>query len=245
MRPDGVWVVIPTYNEVETVAHVIAAVRLHRYRILIVDDGSPDGTADVVEQMGGDDPAIELLRRAEKSGLGRAYGAGFTRVLERDPEAIVQMDADLSHNPRDIPRLVAALDAGADVAIGSRYVTGGSTPDWPLVRRLISRGGNVYTRLALGLGIQDATAGFRAFRPAALAALPFESAEASGYAFQIEMARAAVERGLRVVEVPIEFRDRELGTSKMSSDIVREAMLLVTAWGAQRLRERILGRRRP
>ena len=244
MRPEAVFVVIPTYNEVETIAHVIAAVRLHRYRILIVDDGSPDGTADVVEEMGRDDPAIEVLRRTEKSGLGRAYGAGFSRVLDRDPAAVVQMDADLSHNPRDIPRLVTALDDGADVAIGSRYVPGGSTPDWPLLRRLISRGGNIYTQAALGLGIRDATAGFRAFRPVALAALPYQSAQASGYAFQIEMARAAVEGGLRVVEVPIEFRDRELGTSKMSSDIVREAMLLVTAWGAERLRARIFGRRR-
>ena len=151
-------------------------------------------------------------------------------------ETIVEMDADFSHDPTDIPRLVEALDRGADVAIGSRYVPGGATPDWPLHRRLISKGGNLYARLMLGLPVRDATAGFRAFRAEALRRLPYRAAEASGYGFQVEMAWRAHQIGLTIVEVPISFRDRELGTSKMGTGIVLEAMKLVTIWGLQRLR---------
>lgn len=234
MRPEAVRVVIPTYNERETILHVIAAIRLQGYGILIVDDGSPDGTADLVGEVRRDDVAVELLQRTSKDGLGRAYAAGFAQALAHQPDVIVQMDADLSHNPSDIPRLVKAVEAGADVAIGSRYVPGGGTPDWPVHRRLISRGGNIYARLMLGLSVHDATAGFRAFRASSLGSLPFASAQSSGYAFQIEMALRAVEAGMQVIEVPIEFRDRELGVSKMTSDIVSEAMKLVTRWGLEK-----------
>ena len=146
------------------------------------------------------------------------------------------MDADFSHDPADIPRLIEAVDGGADVAIGSRYVPGGSTPDWPLHRRLISKGGNLYARLMLGIPVRDATAGFRAFRAEALRSLPYRTAEASGYGFQVEMALRAHQQGLAIVEVPITFRDRALGTSKMGTGIVFEAMKLVTIWGLQRLR---------
>ncbi len=235
MRPERVRVVVPTYNERESIEHVIAAIRLSGYRVLVVDDDSPDGTPELVVELG--DPDVALLRRTHKQGLGRAYAAGFRWALDRGAEVIVQMDADLSHNPTDIPRLVAALDAGADVAIGSRYVPGGSTPDWSLVRKLISRGGNVYAQALLGIGIRDATAGFRAWRAGTLQTLAFERTEASGYAFQIEMALAAVDAGASITEVPIVFRDRAEGTSKMTGDIVVEAMKLVTRWGiARRLR---------
>jgi dolichol-phosphate mannosyltransferase len=156
--------------------------------------------------------------------------------LEAGAEIVVEMDADFSHDPADLPRLIAAIDAGADMAIGSRYVKGGSTPDWPIHRRMISRGGNLYARLMLGIPIRDATAGFRAFRAGALRSLPYRAAEASGYGFQVEMAWRAHQNGLSIVEVPISFRDRTRGTSKMGTEIVLEAMRLVTIWGFRRLR---------
>jgi dolichol-phosphate mannosyltransferase len=161
--------------------------------------------------------------------------AGFDRALADGAETIIEMDADFSHDPADLPRLVEAVDQGADLAIGSRYVPGGSTPDWPWSRRFISKGGNLYARMLLGLPIRDATAGFRAFRAAALRGLPYDKAEASGYGFQVEMAMRAHNAGLQVVEVPITFRDRTRGVSKMGTGIVVEAMRLVTVWGAQRL----------
>jgi len=235
VRPDEITVVVPTYNERANIEHLIAAIRLAGYRILVVDDGSPDGTGAVVEKLAGEDAMVEVLHRSEKAGLGPAYAAGFDRTLERGASVIVEMDADFSHNPNDLPRLLQALDDGADLAIGSRYVPGGGTPDWPLLRRLISRGGNLYARLLLGIPVNDATAGFRAFKADALRRLPYATAQASGYGFQVEMAYAAVRNGLEVAEVPITFRDREHGQSKMSGRIVVEAMLLVTLWGLRRL----------
>jgi dolichol-phosphate mannosyltransferase len=233
---DRVTVVIPTYNERENLPHIAAAVTHQGYKLLIVDDGSPDGTGEMADRLATEDPRLSVLHRTVKEGLGPAYAAGFDRALDEGAEIVIEMDADFSHDPADLPRLVAAIEAGADLAIGSRYVPGGSTPDWPMGRRIISKGGNLYARLMLGLAIRDATAGFRAFRADALRSLPYRGAQASGYAFQVEMAMRAAEAGLIVVEVPISFRDRAHGTSKMGTGIVIEAMRLVTVWGLGRMK---------
>jgi dolichol-phosphate mannosyltransferase len=233
---DRVTVVIPTYNERENLSHVAEAVTHQGYRLLVVDDSSPDGTGDLADRLAASDTRMSVLHRLRKEGLGPAYAAGFDRVLSEGAEIVIEMDADFSHDPADLPRLVGAVDDGADLAIGSRYVPGGSTPDWPFGRRLISKGGNLYARIMLGIPIRDATAGFRAFRAEALRSLPYKSAQASGYAFQVEMAMRAHQTGLKVVEVPISFRDRTRGTSKMGTEIVIEAMKLVTVWGLARMR---------
>jgi dolichol-phosphate mannosyltransferase len=243
VRPDRITVVVPTYNERANLPHLAAAVRLGGYRLLVVDDGSPDGTGDVAEALAANDSEMSVHHRPQKLGLGPAYADGFDLALAAGAEVVVEMDADFSHNPVDIPRLVEAVEAGADLAIGSRYVPGGSTPDWPLRRRFLSRGGNTYARIMLGIPVRDATAGFRAFRADALRRLPYRQAEASGYGFQVEMAWRAHQLGLHIAEVPIVFRDRESGTSKMSQDIVIEAMKLVTLWGLGRVRSLIPGRR--
>jgi dolichol-phosphate mannosyltransferase len=233
--PDRVTVVLPTYNERENLSDMASAITAHGYRLLVVDDSSPDGTGDIADHLARENPAISVLHRQKKEGLGPAYRAGFDRALADGAETIIEMDADFSHDPADLPRLVAAIEGGADLAIGSRYVPGGSTPDWPWTRRFISKGGNLYARVMLGIPIHDATAGFRAFRDSALRALPYERAEASGYGFQVEMAWRAEQAGLKVVEVPISFKDRTRGTSKMGTGIVIEAMRLVTMWGIQRM----------
>jgi dolichol-phosphate mannosyltransferase len=214
------------------------------YKLLIVDDSSPDGTADIASRCAEDEPLVSVLIRPGKQGLGPAYVAGFDRAIDDGAEIVVEMDADFSHDPSDLPRLVAAVDGGADVAIGSRYVPGGATPDWPLGRKLISRGGNIYVRFMLGLPIRDATAGFRAYRVASLRVLPYREAQASGYAFQVEMAWRASQAGLKIAEVPISFKDREFGTSKMGTGIVLEAMRLVTVWGLRRIGDKVMFWRR-
>jgi dolichol-phosphate mannosyltransferase len=232
---ERVTVALPTYNELENLPQIAPSIVAHGYRLLIVDDGSPDGTGALADRLAADDPVISVLHRPRKEGLGPAYAAAFDHALAEGAEVIIEMDADFSHDPADLPRLVAAIRAGADLAIGSRYVPGGSTPDWPIVRRFISRAGNIYARMMLGLPIRDATAGFRAFRAEALRALPYREARASGYGFQVEMAWRAHQRGLTITEVPISFRDRTRGTSKMGPRIVAEAMMLVTVWGLGRL----------
>jgi dolichol-phosphate mannosyltransferase len=214
----------------------VAKVTEQGYRALVVDDSSPDGTGELADRLAAADSRVAVIHRPEKEGLGPAYGAGFDHALDAGAEIVIEMDADFSHDPADIPRLVAAIDGGADMAIGSRYVEGGSTPDWPLLRKAISRGGNLYARVMLGIPVHDATAGFRAMRAAALRTLPYRIAEASGYGFQVEMAWRAHEQGLVILEVPISFRDRTQGTSKMGTGIVLEAMRLVTVWGLRRLR---------
>ncbi len=234
MSPESVTVVIPTYNERENLTDIVSAVTAHGYRVLVVDDSSPDGTGELADELAVTNPLLGVLHRARKEGLGPAYAAGFDAALEGGAEVVVEMDADFSHDPADLPRLIEALQAGADLAIGSRYVPGGSTPDWPVLRRLISRGGNLYARMILGIPIRDATAGYRAFKGEALRRLPYRNAEASGYGFQVEMAWRAHENGLDVKEVPITFRDRARGTSKMGLNIVLEAMVLVTLWGIGR-----------
>jgi dolichol-phosphate mannosyltransferase len=224
-------IVIPTYNEREVLADIVAAVRaaVPQASVLIVDDNSPDGTGALADRMAADDPRVEVLHRPAKEGLGAAYLAAYTQVLAspRGWQRIVQMDADFSHDPRDVPRLLQALDDGADVAVGSRYTAGGGTENWGLRRKLISRGGGLYARLVLGVGVNDLTAGFKAWRADTLRGLELGDVAAHGYGFQIEMTYRAICSGFRVVEVPIKFVDRRVGQSKMSGNIVLEAVTLV------------------
>ncbi|WP_187271735.1 glycosyltransferase [Aeromicrobium terrae] len=224
-------VVIPTYNERATITAILDAVLRETADadVLVVDDDSPDGTGALVRGHRELGRRVHLLSRVSKDGLGAAYRAGFAWALEHDYEAIVQMDADFSHPPDRIPALVSALD-DADVVVGSRYVRGGATRDWPITRRAISRGGNLYVRWVLGLPVRDATAGFKAFRRDALVRIGAAESASSGYCFQIENTWHAVASGLRVTEVPITFTDRTLGESKMSAAIVVEALARVLAW---------------
>ena len=224
-------VIVPTYNEAEGITPMLDQLlrAAPEVDVLVVDDNSPDGTANLVAAHREHLHRLYLLNRKDKDGLGAAYRAGFAWALMRGYEAIVQMDADLSHPPTKVPDLLAAL-AHADVAVGSRYVRGGAVRDWPLSRRAISRAGNLYVRLVLGMPVHDATAGFKAFRREALERIGAVQSESNGYCFQIENTWRASRLGLRVTEVPITFTDRTVGTSKMSGDIVREAMLRVLTW---------------
>ena len=229
--PPSVAVVLPTYNEAENLPSIAKAVRGHGYRLLVVDDNSPDGTGRLADRLAADDEGISVVHRPAKQGLGPAYAEGFAAALATGADVICQMDADFSHDPARLPALVATVEDGADAVLGSRYVPGGSVPGWPLHRRLLSRWGNRYARTMLGTSIQDMTSGFRAYRSGVLTALDPASCEASGYGFQVEMARRCHEQDLVVSEVPITFRDRERGESKMHWRIALEAMWLVTVWG--------------
>jgi dolichol-phosphate mannosyltransferase len=234
-------VVIPTYIEADNVADIIRRVRAAApsVDILIVDDNSPDGTAELARAAGAEVGQVEVLVRPGKGGLGVAYRAGFEHGFSEGYEVLVQMDADFSHPPEKLPELLAKIDEGADVAIGSRYVPGGSTPAWPFQRRLLSRIGNTYASKMLGLRVNDATAGFRAYRATLLKELEAASTRATGYGFQVELNYRAHRLGATIVEVPITFTDRTRGVSKMSWHIIGEAMSLVTWWG---FRDRVLGR---
>jgi dolichol-phosphate mannosyltransferase len=233
----NVLVVLPTYNEAANIDRVLRRIRaaLDEATILVVDDGSPDGTADQAETLGKELDNIEVLRRHGKSGLGSAYRAGFRWGLERGFDACVEMDADLSHEPEALPDLVAALERGCELAVGSRYVPGGSIPNWAWHRRLLSKGGNVYASSLLDLGVADSTSGFRAYAATVLRRIDLDAIRADGYGFQIEMTYQALQAGAEVVEVPIRFVDRVDGESKMSPFIVIEAFGLVTWWGAKRM----------
>jgi glycosyltransferase involved in cell wall biosynthesis len=224
-------VVIPTYNEIDSIEQVIARVLAadRRAEVLVVDDSSPDGTGDLVAGLAERSPRVQLLRRGGKQGLGAAYRAGFAWGIERAYDALVEMDADLSHPPERLPALLDGL-GHADLVIGSRYVPGGATVNWRPLRKLISRGGNGYVRLALGVPIHDATAGYRAYRREVLEALPVSAVASNGYCFQVEMAHRTWQEGFRVIEVPITFTERTSGVSKMSQRIVVEALLRVAAW---------------
>jgi glycosyltransferase involved in cell wall biosynthesis len=224
-------VVIPTYNEAGSVVGVIDRVLAAdpRVDVLIVDDGSPDGTARLVAERAAGEPRVRLLERSAKQGLGAAYRAGFAWGLQRGYEALVEMDADLSHPPDRLPALLDGL-AGADLVIGSRYVPGGRTVNWSRLREAISRGGNTYVRLALGVPVHDCTAGYRAYRRQVLEALPVSAVRSNGYCFQIEMVHRSWQEGFRVVEVPITFTERATGVSKMSNQIVAEALWRVAVW---------------
>jgi dolichol-phosphate mannosyltransferase len=201
--------------------------------VLVADDDSPDGTGEIADKLAAMDPAVHVLHRAEKNGLGAAYLAGFRWALDRGYDVVVEMDADGSHQPEELPRLLDRL-ATADLVIGSRWVRGGEVVNWPRSRAALSRGGNTYARLALGIPIRDATAGYRAFRRTALERVDLDGVASEGYCFQVDLAWRAVQRGLRVAEVPITFVEREVGTSKMSGAIVREALWRVSLWGARR-----------
>lgn len=233
-------VVIPTYNEAENVVTVLRRVKAAApdVAILVVDDGSPDGTADLAEATGAEVDDVHVLRRSGKQGLGTAYRDGFRWGLERGAPILVEMDADLQHDPAALPGLLAPIEAdGADLVVGSRYVPGGSIPRWRWHRRMLSRWGNRYAGGVLGLGVRDATSGYRAYRAETLRALDLDAVRADGYGFQIEMAYQVARGGGRVAEVPIRFGERSFGASKMSSRIVVEALVLVSWWA---LRDRLL-----
>ena len=231
-------IVVPTYNEAPNIERMLTTLRsvVPSVEILVVDDGSPDGTAGIVSKVSEQLGLIHLLERSGKGGLGSAYRAGFAWGIENGYDAFVEIDADFSHDPKSLPSLLSAAEAGADVVIGSRYVKGGSIPDWPWHRHLLSWGGNQYAAIMLGLKVHDSTAGFRVYRASALSAMDFATVQADGYGFQIEMTYRARLAHQKIVEVPITFIDREEGESKMSSAIVVEAMGLVTKWGFNRLR---------
>jgi dolichol-phosphate mannosyltransferase len=230
-----VWLVLPTFNEAENIEPLVAAVRPQlpaSSRILIVDDSSPDGTGEIADRLAAAADDLEVLHREEKQGLGPAYVAGFERALAGGASLVVQMDADFSHSPADLPRLLAAVEA-CDLVIGSRYVDGGGVADWGPLRRTISRGGSAYARGVLGVDVRDLTGGFKVIRREVLEAIDLRSISSLGYAFQVEVTYRAIQAGFRVVEVPITFRDRRVGQSKMTGAIVAEAAL-----GVPRMRKR-------
>jgi dolichol-phosphate mannosyltransferase len=226
-------VVLPTYNEAENIVGFLRAVRqaVPEADVLVVDDNSPDGTAGLAEETASELGRIKVLHRAGKQGLGAAYRHGFTTAFDEGYEAIVSMDSDFSHDPATIPAMLQLVADGADVVVGSRYVPGGSTVDWPLHRRLLSKWGNRYTAAVLRLPVRDCTSGFRAYRADALRAIDPASTTAEGYAFLTELVRKLIAAGSTIVETPIVFRDRQFGVSKMSTRIIAESMLLVTKWG--------------
>ncbi len=226
-------IVLPTYNEAENIRPMVEALVLHA-EVLVVDDDSPDGTGVIADELAAANPRVHVLHRPGKEGLGRAYVAGFREALRRGYDRIVQMDCDFSHDPADVPRLLAKLDDGADLAIGSRYVEGGGTRNWGLLRRIISRGGSAYARVVLGLGYRDLTGGFKAWTRELLGAIPLEKVGAQGYVFQIEMTVRAHRMAKKIVEVPITFIDRRVGQSKMSKKIVLEAV--VRCWALRGLK---------
>jgi len=228
-------VCVPTYDEIESLPPLLDRLLLTRpdVDVLVVDDGSPDGTGAWAQERARTETRLHVLHRSGKQGLGAAYLAGFAWALRHGYDVVCEMDADGSHAPEQLGGLLAAVGAGADLAIGSRWVPGGEVRNWPWSRRMLSRGGNTYTRLVLGIGVRDATAGFRAFSAHALRTLPLADVASVCYCFQVDLAWRASRCGLRVVEVPITFVEREAGASKMSGGIVREALWRVTVWGAR------------
>ncbi|MFF9865884.1 MULTISPECIES: polyprenol monophosphomannose synthase [unclassified Streptomyces] len=238
-------VIIPTYNEADNIKPIVGRVRaaVPDAHVLVADDNSPDGTGKLADELAAEDDHVHVLHRKGKEGLGAAYLAGFRWGIERDYGVLVEMDADGSHQPEELPRLLTALK-GADLVLGSRWVPGGRVVNWPKSREFLSRGGSTYSRLLLDVPIRDVTGGFRAFRKETLEGLGLEDVASQGYCFQVDLARRAVAAGYHVVEVPITFVEREHGDSKMSRDIVVEALWRVTAWGVGSRADRILGRKR-
>ena len=241
MEPMRVTVCLPTYNERENLEPMVQALSEvlpgHELRILVIDDGSPDGTGELADRLAERHEFVDVLHRPRKEGLGPAYQAGFRRVLSGDAELVLEMDCDFSHDPADVPRLVAAA-ADADLVLGSRYVAGGRISNWGAIRRFVSSAGSLYARLLLGVPVRDLTGGFKCYRRAVLETIDLGAISARGYAFQIETTYRTLRAGFRVVEVPIAFVDREAGRSKMSRGIVLEAM-----WKVPALRAAALGRR--
>lgn len=233
-------VIIPTYNERDNLEPIVGRVRtaVPAAHILVVDDGSPDGTGEIADKLAAADPHLHVLHRPGKSGLGTAYIAGFAWGLEHGYGVLVEHDADGSHDPADLPKMLTAL-ADADLVIGSRYVPGGTVVNWPKSREALSRGANIYVRMMLGIGVHDATAGFRAYRAATLRAIDLDQVESQGYCFQVDLTLRTAEHGFRIREVPITFTERARGASKMSQSVVLEALWRVAQWGVARR----LGRR--
>ena len=234
LMPGPAWLVLPTYDEAENVEGILRAADAvlrdcapDGHRILVVDDGSPDGTGQIAERIAAELGTVSVLHRTERSGLGPAYLAGFAYALAEGAAHVMEMDADFSHDPADLAPLLSAARTSCDVALGSRYVPGGGVSDWGLRRRLISRGGSLYARRILGLPVRDLTGGFKCFRAEVLEAIDLETVRSKGYAFQVELTYRAVQRGFRVAEVPIVFRDRRHGQSKMSWRIAGEAFWLI------------------
>src|SRR5947209_5174894 len=229
------WLILPTYNEAENIERIVRAAddslgdsQAERHHILVVDDGSPDGTGEIAERLASEIDEVEVLHRTSKEGLGRAYLAGFGYALDRGADLLMEMDSDFSHDPADLRRLIAAA-ADADLVLGSRYVPGGGVVDWSAARRLLSQGGSWYARRLLGVPVRDLTGGFKCFRAATLRGIDYADTHAGGYGFQIELTYRAIKAGFRVVEVPIVFRDRDAGTSKMNARIAVEAVWKVPA----------------
>jgi dolichol-phosphate mannosyltransferase len=231
---DVPWLILPTYNEAENIEAIVAAsgealrgAAPEGRRVLVVDDGSPDGTGEIADRLAAEHDWVKVLHRTEKNGIGPAYLAGFRHALDHGAGYVMEMDSDFSHNPADLARLLEAVKAGADLALGSRYVPGGGVVDWGLLRRVISEGGSTYARIVLGLKVKDLTGGFKCFRREVLEEIHFDGVRSQGYAFQVELTYRAVRAGFHVVEVPIVFKDRLQGESKMSWRIAAEAMWLV------------------
>jgi dolichol-phosphate mannosyltransferase len=246
-RGHGTWVVLPTYDEADNIRPVSAAIlqSLPGATLLVVDDGSPDGTGEIADELAAADPRIRVRHRPAKQGLGRAYLDGFAIALDGGASIVVQMDADLSHDPTVLPDLIAPIsDGSTDLVIGSRYAPGGGVVDWGIGRRVISRGGSIFARTVLRLGPRDLTGGFKAWRSSTLEAVPFEGVHAGGYVFQIEMTFRASRAGARIREVPITFHDRRVGQSKMSRRIVVEALVVVVQLRLEELFGRVRRARR-
>jgi dolichol-phosphate mannosyltransferase len=236
--------IIPTYNELESLPRTLARLRaaVPDTDVLIADDNSPDGTGELADTFAAADPNVHVLHRAGKAGLGAAYIAGFKWGLDAGYDVLVEMDADGSHQPEQLPSLLAAVEQGADLVLGSRWVPGGKVVNWPLRRKVLSRGGSLYSRVLLGVGVRDITGGYRAFRSSTLKALDLDQVDSVGYGFQVDMLWRVAQLGLRIVEVPITFVEREFGASKMSGNIVQEAMLSVTKWGLTARWNKLTGR---
>jgi dolichol-phosphate mannosyltransferase len=232
-------VCLPTYNERENLEPMLRALADKGVRVLVIDDGSPDGTGELADRLAGELDFVEVLHREKKEGLGPAYLAGFKRALAGDAELVLEMDCDFSHDPNDVPRLIQAVVDGADVALGSRYVPGGGTRNWGLLRRLISAGGSLYARVLLGVKVRDLTGGFKCYRRKVLETIDLDAVDSKGYAFQIETTYRTLRKGFTVVEIPITFVDREVGGSKMSKAIVVEAVWKVPLLRLAALRGRI------
>ncbi len=230
--PQSVLVIVPTYNELDNLPRILDRVRaaVPLASVLVVDDSSPDGTGELADTRAADDPKIQVLHRSEKNGLGGAYLSGFAWGLDRGYQVLVEMDADGSHAPEQLPRLLAAL-SNADLVIGSRYVPGGAVVNWPKRREVLSRGANLYSRLALGAPVKDITAGYRAYRSEVLKGIQLGSVQSHGYCFQVDLTWRTLVAGFRVSEVPITFTEREIGVSKMDGGIISEAFLKVASWG--------------
>ena len=239
--------IIPTYNELESLPKTLGRLRaaVPASDVLVVDDNSPDGTGQLADSIAGEDSQVHVLHRKGKEGLGAAYIAGFKWGLAAGYDVLVEMDADGSHQPEQLPLLLDAINDGADLAMGSRWVPGGGTVNWPLYRQAISRTGSTYARLMLGLKIKDITGGYRAFRRSTLEALKLDQVESVGYGFQVDLAWRVAKLGLKIVERPITFVERELGASKMSGNIVVEAMINVTRWGLASRWAALTGKKTP